>query len=547
MVVEIEGVKCRALLDTGAGTSYVSSKIIDLVNKKPIRNETKTIQTLMSSSNQKIPVYSVNISDAKNQFTFKANLHKLEKRVLLELPNPKYSELQNKYQHLKDIEINDTDMKPVLPVHIVLGVNEYARLKTQERPRIGLEGEPIAELTKLGWVVLSPGDDFDLTNLLFSKTSLHDYENLCSLDCLGIEEKHSKPDDLVYEKFRKQLHRSPEGFYETGLIWKEDHPHLNNNKSGSLGRLNNLVKSLKQTKKLEVYDSIMQEFKANQFIEKINVEEVNETVSEKVFYLPHRPVIREHAETTKVRIVFDASTKANQNSVSLNECLETGPPLQNSLWDILIRTRMRPILLSGDIEKAFYQIRIREFERDVLRFHWISALDVNIIEINRFTRLIMGLTQSLFVLEGTLKEHFNNYRFEYQKLIEKIKDDMYVDDLMTGGNNISEVKEIKNQSIDLFAKGGFKLHKWHSNISSLENNSSENNNELTYAKQLFNNQQNCTKILGLVWDKKKDQISANVPKYQNKLVTKRNILSYIASIYDPLGFSQSCHRKINLP
>ena len=93
----------------------------------------------------------------------------------------------------------------------------------------------------------------------------------------------------------------------------------------------------------------------------------------------------------------------------------------------------------------------------------------------------------------------------------------------------------------MFAKGGFKLHKWHSNISSLENNSSENNNELTYAKQLFNNQQNCTKILGLVWDKKKDQISANVPKYQNKLVTKRNILSYIASIYDPLGFISPSH------
>ena len=55
----------------------------------------------------------------------------------------------------------------------------------------------------------------------------------------------------------------------------------------------------------------------------------------KEFYLPHRPMTRESAETTKIRIVYDASAKPNKDSVSLNESLETGPPLQNSLWDIL--------------------------------------------------------------------------------------------------------------------------------------------------------------------------------------------------------------------
>ena len=58
--------------------------------------------------------------------------------------------------------------------------------------------------------------------------------------------------------------------------------------------------------------------------------------------------------------------------MSLNECLETGSPLQNLIWDILTRSWFRPILLCGDIEKAFLQIRIRESERDVLRFHWVQ-------------------------------------------------------------------------------------------------------------------------------------------------------------------------------
>ena len=65
--------------------------------------------------------------------------------------------------------------------------------------------------------IVSPGHSSEVTNLLFSKTSLHDYENLCSLDCLAVEENHVKSDDLVYDKFRKQLGRNSQGYYETNL------------------------------------------------------------------------------------------------------------------------------------------------------------------------------------------------------------------------------------------------------------------------------------------------------------------------------------------
>ena len=69
----------------------------------------------------------------------------------------------------------------------------------------------------------------------------------------------------------------------------------------------------------------------------------------------------------------------------------------------MTKSRFRPISLCGDIEKAFLQIRIRESERDVLRFHWVNSLESKNIEILRFTRLVFGLTQSPFILEGTLK------------------------------------------------------------------------------------------------------------------------------------------------
>ena len=152
----------------------------------------------MGSSTKSIPVYSVEIRDSDRKFKFQTEINKLEESVLLELPNPENQNLQNSYQYLKDIKTNDHDKKLELPVHVILGVNDNTRIKTKERPRVGLPWEPIAELTKLGWDILLPGKENTSTNILFTKTSLHDYENLCSLDCLGIEEKHEKNNEFVY-------------------------------------------------------------------------------------------------------------------------------------------------------------------------------------------------------------------------------------------------------------------------------------------------------------------------------------------------------------
>ena len=200
VLIEIEGVKYRALIDTGAGGSYISSTLINHINKKPIRTETKEIETLIRTNTRKIKIYSVRTEDINCEFGFEMKLNHLEKEVLLGLPNQKYRELQNTYVHLKDLQINDHDPKGELSVHVILSISDYTKIKTQERTKVSLPGEPIAELTKFGWVIVSPGQETGITNMLFSKTSLHDYEKLCSLDCLGIEERRDYS-NYVYEKF----------------------------------------------------------------------------------------------------------------------------------------------------------------------------------------------------------------------------------------------------------------------------------------------------------------------------------------------------------
>ena len=190
------------------------------------------------------------------------------------------------------------------------------------------------------------------------------------------------------------------------------------------------------SERLIAYDKVIQEQLEDRIIEKV----LNITPQKgKEFYLPHKAIIREDAESTKLRVVYDVSSKPNMNKPSLNECLRKESPLQNMLWDNVVRNRMKPVALCADLRKAFVQIRIRECEKDNLKFHWIKNQNVSDTEILRFTRLVFGLIQSPFILKAILQSHLSKYEKTYPKEIEEMKNSMYVDDMISGGNNEAEV------------------------------------------------------------------------------------------------------------
>ena len=57
-----------------------------------------------------------------------------------------------------------------------------------------------------------------------------------------------------------------------------------------------------------------------------------------VYYLAHHPVVCQDKQTTKVRVVYDASAKKNGGQ-SLNDCLYSGAPLSETIADVLVRLR----------------------------------------------------------------------------------------------------------------------------------------------------------------------------------------------------------------
>ena len=81
--------------------------------------------------------------------------------------------------------------------------------------------------------------------------------------------------------------------------------------------------------------------------------------------------------------------------------LKTVPPLQNLLWDILVRNQLKPVALAKNLKQAFLQVCIRLEDRGALRFHWIKDKETLNVEVLRFTCALFRLVQSPFLLGGT--------------------------------------------------------------------------------------------------------------------------------------------------
>ena len=91
---------------------------------------------------------------------------------------------------------------------------------------------------------------------------------------------------------------------------------------------------------------------------------------------------------------------------------------------------------------------------------------------------------------------------------------LYVDDLLTGGQNTSQAQQRKEKAVQIFSDATFQLHKWHSNVKQLEEDSNliVPPEEQLFAKQQLNVKPSESKMLGLKWDKQHDTLAVVLPK-----------------------------------
>ncbi|GBN57767.1 hypothetical protein AVEN_89733-1 [Araneus ventricosus] len=105
-----------------------------------------------------------------------------------------------------------------------------------------------------------------------------------------------------------------------------------------------------------------------------------------------------------------------------------------------------------------------------------------------------------------------------------------MDDGITGTNDVKMAQILQIQLIDMFTKSGTNLHKWTSSSLELLNSFPSSNQERTFPIDAH-----VSKTLGMNWLHLDDYFIFKVDYKQEPNPTKRNVLSVIARLYDPLG------------
>ena len=546
----------RILFDSGSQRTYILQRVREQLNLETIRKEKVIIKGFGNTSTK---VQTLDVVQVKVRHKVDGNFTYLEALcvpfICGTLHGQHISEAL-KYEHVMPLELADEgDQSGNIDIGVLVGVDFYHNFFSGKV--VKAETGPVACETSLGWVLSgklnSPGYSNSLycleTHLLRCQveTSVNHADNLrTDLNKFwNIEDVGSS--DCVISSFKKDVYHDGTR-YITKLPFKVDHDKIPDNFSVCKKRLEGLKKRLDSKNIVAEYDNIFKEYENNGIIERVPFKEIS-MENGSVHYLPHRPVIRNDKETTKIRAVFDASCKVN--GPSLNEILYPGPNLLLKIFDALTRFRFNPIGLLADIKQAFLNVGISDEHKNYLRFLWYDINNENSpCIVYRFLRVVFGVTSSPFLLNATIKHHLNKYSCieTIKAVVEVLLNDLYVDDLVSGVSSISEGKHFFNVAKRIMSEGVFELRKWVTNSPELSahmkaqdkpSHSGSTGDDLTYFESMSHTERTNKTVLGVTWDTKSDEFVFNFDSLLDKCHrmsnTKRELLSVSASVFDPLG------------
>ena len=494
--------RVRVLFDTGSHKSFITSEAVGKLGLKPVRREELGIKVFGSKEavNEMRDVVEFSLS-ALNDISG-VTIEAFVVKDISSIPNVHVDRVKRDFLHLNNVWFADVCRdNEMLEVDCLVGSDCLWSFQAGEVIRGGPK-EPVAVKTSLGWVLSGPlkGKTLDSNTVcsvhicvdskFSNQTEKQELEmlmhNLWDLDSIGIRES-----DKVHESVLDAITFTGNR-YSVGLPWKIGHKPLPSNYNVSLLRLKSQVKKLRHNPDiLEKYDAIISEQVQDGIIEQVSGMEP----AVKTHYLPHRAVIRENAESTKIRVVYDASCREGKSGVSLNDCLYVGPSLTPIIFDILLRFRVSPVAIVGDIEKAFLNIEIHPEDRDCLRFLWVDDIHTENPEIvvYKFRRVIFGCNASPFLLNCVLRQHIEKYKDEDPEFVDKLVGGFFVDDLVTGTKDTQDALTLYEKAKVRLKDGGFTLRKWKTNKQELAKEIAYKEGELDEVENIKNEEQSFAK------------------------------------------------------
>ena len=82
VLVDVDGIRSRARLDTGASSSYSSSALINALGKKMIKRETTEVEMMLETKKRVVDIYDVQLTSIEGDLSMKIKLAKFDKPLL---------------------------------------------------------------------------------------------------------------------------------------------------------------------------------------------------------------------------------------------------------------------------------------------------------------------------------------------------------------------------------------------------------------------------------------------------------------------------------
>ncbi|XP_044753563.1 uncharacterized protein LOC123312983 [Coccinella septempunctata] len=508
-----EKITLRALIDPGSQASFITTAAAQALGKQKIKQNAE-ITGLGNTATESRWKINTNITpNFDSEFAMDAELNVIGK-VTNNMPS---THLYTKI-NWDNIQLADPLFHVPGPIDVLLGIDYFP--KYMKSGFKATEDGLVAQNTHFGWIIsgtASSSLQFRVASLI---TNLNENSQLTKF--WNIEEAENSEettnDDTFVEEFYSNTFRRDEHGYTVKLPFKKSKTQLGESKQRALARLFHLENKLDKDEKLRtMYKEFMQEYIA---LGHMKIASSNN--SAKRYYIPHQPVLKEERDTTKLRVVFDASAKTS-TGLSLNDILHTGPKLQQDLIDILIRWRKHKIAITADIEKMYRQVKLDRENQPLHSILWRNTKDEP-IQTYELTTVTYGTAPAAYLAIRTMRQLATDEKKNHPLAAEIVLRDFYVDDLLSGADTIEEARHIQKEVTDLLKKGGFNIRKWKYNV-------------LTESKSTatLDDKNGPTKTLGITWTPREDNIQYLIKRNSEHRLTKRKILSEIATIFDPLG------------
>ncbi|XP_011699164.1 PREDICTED: uncharacterized protein LOC105456657 [Wasmannia auropunctata] len=414
------------------------------------------------------------------------------------------------WPHVRDLLLADPDFRATDSVEILLGADVYAEI-VKDDLRKGKTGTPVAQRTSLGWILsgLMCGAGPRRSALSHQCSVAEDLSALVR----SFWEQEEPPQPVVSltdanrrceEHFARTHLRLACGRYMVRLPTLPILPSLEDSRRAALRTLISMERKFASNTDFHtLYSDFMQEYETLRHMSLASPPE--QAKRSRICYLPHHEVTKKTEDVAKIRVVFNGSARVASGD-ALNKVLLTGPNLLPAY------SSMRTTAIFSAYWRANPAEPIREY---------------------RLNTVTYGITCAPYLAIRTLRQLADDEESRFPEAATVLRRDVYVDDVLTGANTVAEVRQLRDDLLQLCMAGGFPLRKWAANNEELLREIPASYRQ----KGLLEWESDISHFtLGLQWHPRQDAFAYRVRPYEQTSVTKRVVLSETARLYNPPGW-----------